>query len=217
MLRRAFSTQTCSAATTAASATLAGSRRFFNAKNSDSLAIQGPPQPPSVPSEPVVPLDFNPHIEWNQFPKEIFDPIYPYTREECLRMADEKFDYSTEEMAQKYGVRVHPPFKVNFLMAQFVSFVYITYQIWSGYRATGAHPSWPQWRLGVMADSRCPKISDDEIYLDQWINPPARQRMGKIYDPFWAWKPLVSTNIVNPYKIEHRNRDPAEFKHMCGV
>jgi hypothetical protein len=214
MLRRSVFSQPAKSFAAAATSSAAESRRHFSAKDSDALALQGPPQPPSTPSEPVVPLDFNPHIEWYQFPKEIFTPIYPYTREECIRMMDERFDYSAEELAQKYGVRVHPPFKWNFLLAQFVSFVYMSYQIWSCYRATGNHPTWPQWRLGVMADSRCPTITNDESYLDQWIWSPARPRTGKIYDKFWAWKPLVSTNIVNPFAIEFRHRDPSEFVHM---
>lgn len=214
MLRRSIA-PTASALTTAA-AHLRSARRAV-AHGHDQLSIQGPPQPPAVPQDPVIPMDFNPHIEWYEFPKEIFDPIYPYTREECIRMSDERWDYSTEELAEKYGLRIQPPFKFNFWCGWFVSFWYIFWQIWGAYRATGCHPTWPQWRMGVMADSRCPTIDDDEIYLDQWMHPPMRQRMGKLHDYFWAWKPLVKKNVTNPYAVEQRNRDPSEFKHMCGV
>jgi hypothetical protein len=220
MLRRAVFTQPGLRRTVAATSSIISSSATTHRHMSsghDSLALQGPPQPPAVPQDPVVPMDFNPHIEWYEFPKEIFDPIYPYTREEAMRMSDERWDYSMEELAQKYGLRIQPPFKFNFWVAWLVSFWYIYYEIWSGYRATGNHPSWPQWRLGVMADERCPKIHDDEIYLDQWMHPPMRQKMAKVYDRFWAWKPLVSTNIVNPYAIEFRHRDPSEFKHMTGI
>ena len=30
-----------------------------------------------IPQDPVQPIDFNPHIEWYEFPKEIFDMKFP--------------------------------------------------------------------------------------------------------------------------------------------
>jgi hypothetical protein len=215
MLRRAVFTQQSSRLAASAAATTGAARRHI-ATGHDQLALQGPPQPPAMPQDPVVPIDFTPHLEWYEFPKEIFDPIFPYTREECIRMSDERWDYSTEELAQKYGLRIQPPYKFNFWMAWMTSFWYIYYEIWSGYRATGNHPTWPQWRMGVMADERCPTIHPDEIYLDQWMHPPHRQRWGKSHDLFWMWKPVVATNVVNPWAVEFRRRDVSEFKHMLS-
>jgi len=168
-----------------------------------------------IPQDPIVPIDFNPHIEWFEFPKEIFDPKWPFTWEECVRNQDERWDSTADEMAHKYGLRLMPTPRLMFWIAYFTSFVYITFEMWSAYRAAGGHATWPQWRVGVMSSPKCPTITEDEIYIDQWMNPGFRQRNAK-HDLFWAWKPLVKKNPVNPWAIELERKDPSEFKHMIG-
>jgi len=168
-----------------------------------------------IPGDPVVPLDFNPHIEWYEFPKEIFDLKFPYTRDECIKFVDERWDSTADEMADKYGMRVSPPPKIPFWFAYFTSFLYIWYEMWSCYRGAGNHPTWPMYREAVMNSPNCPKINPDEVYLDQWRIPTLRQREGKS-DMFWSWKPLVKKEPQNPHTIPFQLPPVSEWIHMTS-
>jgi hypothetical protein len=207
MLRRRVATAAATAAPAAARSIATGN---------DSLTTAGPPKPPMIPQDPVTPMDFSPHIEWYEYPKEVWDPKFPYTREECIRMHDERWDSTQEEMAQKYGVRVLAPPKITFWAAWLISFLYIFYNFFACYRAAPEHPSWPQYRVAIQQSPDCPTIDDDEIYLSSWINPGHRQKWAK-WDRFWAWKPLVKKGgAQNKWGIELERKDPSEWKHMLG-
>ncbi len=180
------------------------------------VTIPGAPTPPMIPQEPVVPIDFNPHIEWFEFPKEIFDPIYPYTREECLRMVDERLEMDSREMAEKYGVFVNQCPRFLFWLAYTWGFIYLWFYLWSAYRAVGSHPKWNHWTSIVRASPDCPTLHPDEIYLDLWTRPDFRQRDGLKTDMFWQWKTPTKEKVFNPWKIEVEYRDPKEWKHMTS-
>jgi hypothetical protein len=177
------------------------------------LTLPGPPQPPMIPNDPVQPMDFNPHVEWYEFPKELFDMKFPYTREECIRMQDERWDSTADEMADKYGMKVSPPPKVPFAFAYFTACLYIWFELWSTYRGSGNHPTWPMHREAVRNSPTCPTITEDEVYLDQWRNPVLRQREGK-FDAFWNWKPVVKKEPVNPHAIPYEIPAVSTWQHM---
>uniref|UniRef100_A0A7S1MJH3 Uncharacterized protein n=1 Tax=Neobodo designis TaxID=312471 RepID=A0A7S1MJH3_NEODS len=204
MLRRRL------AATTAA----AGVRTVLDGKN---LTKTGAPIPPAIPEDPVTPMDFSPHIEWYEYPREVWDPKFPYTRDEAIRMQDEMWDSTQEDMADKYGVRVISPPKMMFWTAWFISGLYIFHNLMAAYRASPEHPTWPQYRVAIQQSPDCPTIDEDEIYLSTWINPGHRQKWAK-WDHFWAWKPLVKKGGVkdHKWKIEAEKKDPSEWSHMLG-
>ncbi|PWV02183.1 hypothetical protein C3747_190g49 [Trypanosoma cruzi] len=90
-------------------------RRGISTEQKD-ITRSGQPHPPAVPhNEPILPMDFNPHIEWFEYPKEIFDPKYPYTREESIRMTEESWESTMDEMASRYGMRLNMTTKTNVL------------------------------------------------------------------------------------------------------
>ena len=179
------------------------------------VMVPGAPTPPMIPPDPVIPMDFNPHIEWYEFPKEMYDPWYPFTREECLRMVDERYDYSSQELAEKYGVFLNATPRFLFWCAYLVMFIYLWTYLWGCYRSTGAHPKWQHWLAIVKSSPDCPTIHEDEIYLDQWLRLECRQKDYRL-DMFWQWKPLVKENAHNPFAIELEYRDPSEWKHMTS-
>ena len=181
------------------------------------LSKVGAPLPPTIPEDPVTPMDFSPHIEWYEYPREVWDPKYPYTREEAIRMQDEVWDSTQEEMADKYGVRVIAPPKLAFWSAWFLSGIYLFHNLMASYRASPEHPTWPQYRVAIQQSPDCPTIDEDEVYLSAWINPGHRQKWAK-YDHFWAWKPVVKKGGVkdHKWKIECERKDPVEWNHMLG-
>ena len=205
MLRRRLATSTAVAATRAI------------ANDNTALTKPGPPQPPMIPEDPITPMDFSPHIEWYEYPREVWDPKYPYSRDECIKMSDERFDSTADEMADKYGVRVISPPKLAFWTAYFISGLYLFHNLMACYRAAPEHPTWPQYRVAIQASPDCPTIDDDEVYLSNWINPGHRQKWAK-FDHFWAWKPLVKKGGVKSHKwaIEIERKDPSEWDHMLG-
>jgi hypothetical protein len=207
MLRRGLTTSPLCAA--------AAQRRHLSNK-ADELARMGAPTPPMIPEDPVVPMDFNPHIEWFEFPKECWDPRYPYTREECIRFQDERWDSTQDEMSEKYGMRIIPPPKLTFWLAYLMTCFYVTQFLYGMYRAQPGHPTYPDWRRRVEASPNCPTIAEDEEYLDQWMVPGFRQTKAKM-DPLWAWKPIVKRHGVdNPMAIPLQQMDVSEWKHMTS-
>lgn len=201
---------------TPAVSTFGAAKLRFVATRHDEVALPTAPQPPMIPEDPTTPMDFSPHIEWYEYPREVWDPKYPYTREECIRMHDERWDSTADEMAQKYGMRLIPTPKLPFWMAWFTMLLYIWFNLWSCYRSSPDHPSWPQWRVAIQEADDCPTIHEDEVYLDTWIAPQHRQRWYKA-DLFWAWKPVVKKDgATNPWAIELERKDPSEWKHMVG-
>lgn len=186
------------------------------ASGNDALTKPGPPQPPAIPVDPVTPLDFSPHIEWYEYPREVWDPKFPYTREESIRMHDEMWDSTMDEMAEKYGMRLIAPPKLAFWLAWLISAIYAGFNMLSLYRAAPEHPSWPQFRVAIQQAPDCPTIGEDEIFVSAWINPQHRQMWAK-YDRFWAWKPLVKKGgATHKWAIDLERKDPSEWKHMIG-
>ena len=177
---------------------------------------RGPPQPPMSPMEPVTPQDFNPHVDWFEFPKEIFDPRYPFTREECIRSKDEYFFSDPDELAQKYGVRITLPPTAVYYIAYMFWVAYVSWELWSLYRAMGGHPSYYHWEHIIMSGPHCPSVTEDEVYLDTWIAPFLRQRDFK-FDAFWQWKPVVKEGAKNPWAVPVKRRDPSEWRHLTSA
>lgn len=181
------------------------------------ITLPGAPQPPMISQEPAVPIDFNPHIEWYEFPKEIFDHRFPYTREECVRATEESYESTMDELASRYGMKLNFSTKPTFWMAWMLMFFNIWYTLWAAYRASGGEPKWPHFRNIVAAHPKCPTIDEDDIYLDQWINPGHREVHAR-NDNFWNWKPLVNREgaTKHQWSIPVERKDPSEWIHMTS-
>eukprot|EP00760_Papus_ankaliazontas_P034898 PhM_4_TR753/c0_g1_i1/m.95590 len=201
-------------ATTTSCGLIATTRRFIS-KDSDAITVRGPPLPPMHPREAVTPIDFNPHIDWFEFPKEIFDPKYPFTREECITARDEYFFTDADELAEKYGVRISNLPTAYYWLVYFMWMFYMWYELWSLYRAQGSHPSYFAWEHVIQASPHCPTVTDDEVYLDQWVSPHFRQKEFK-FDRFWQWKPPTKEGVENPWAIKLERKDPSEWRHMTS-
>lgn len=188
-------------------------RRQVSTEHKD-IASTGAPLPPAITSDPITPLDFNPHIEWYEFPKEMFDPRYPFTREECVRATEEPFENTMDEMASRYGMRLGYSPKPAFWLAWFLFFFHTYWSIWCLYRSAGGEPHWPHFRHIVAAHPRCPTIEDADNYVDLWQMPFSRENHAG-FDTFWQWKPLVDRNgCKSSYTIPFEHRDPSEWSHM---
>lgn len=177
----------------------------------------GASQPPAIPcNDPILPMDFNPHIEWFEFPKEIFDPKFPYTREESIRMTEESWESTAEEMASRYGMRLNVSTKPTFWMAWALMVLYGWYTLWGCYRALGSEPGWSHFRDVVLSQPNAPVLEEDDIYLDQWMRPELRERFVK-HDRFWNWKPLVKREGASTsWSIPMHHPDECEWRHMTS-
>lgn len=174
--------------------------------------------PPAIVSnDPVVPMDFNPHIEWFEYPKEVFNPKYPYTREESIRMTEESWESTMDEMASRYGMRLNMTTKPTFWMAWCLMFFYIWQTLWGCYRGAGLEPGWSHFSAIVLSQPNVPTIEEDDIYLDQWMRPEMREKFSK-YDIFWNWKPLVSREgAKTSWAIPFASQDVSEWGHMTSA
>ncbi|CCW68514.1 unnamed protein product [Phytomonas sp. Hart1] len=174
-------------------------------------------QPPAIPpNDPMLPMDFNPHIEWFEYPKEIFDPKYPYTREESIRMTEEAWESTMDEMASKYGMRLNMTSKPTFWMAWAMTFFYTWYTLWGCYRAMGTEPGWRDFKAIIQSQPNSPTLEADDIYLDQWMRPEMREKFSH-YDRFWNWKPLVNrTGAKTSWAIPIVAQDVSEWKHLTS-
>lgn len=177
----------------------------------------GNAQPPSIShNDSVLPMDFNPHIEWFEYPKEIFDPKYPYTREESIRMTEEAWDSTMDEMASRYGMKLNMTTKPTFWMAWMIMVFYAWYTLWGCYRSMGLEPGWSHFRDLVLQTPHPPTIEEDDIYLDQWMRPEMREKFSR-YERFWNWKPLVKRDgAKTKWQIENPVMDVSEWKHMTS-
>lgn len=183
--------------------------------------ISSPPSSSAFSSSsahPVSPMDFNPHIEWFEYPKEIFDPKYPYTREESIRMTEEAWDSTMEEMASRYGMKLNMTTKPTFWMAWMIMVFYAWYTLWGCYRAMGLEPGWSHFKDIVLQSPHPPTIEEDDIYLDQWMRPEMREKFSR-YERFWNWKPLVKRDggAQTSWKKENERLDVSEWKHMTSA
>lgn len=166
---------------------------------------------------PVLPMDFNPHIEWFEYPKEIFDPKYPYTREESIRMTEEAWESTMDEMASRYGMKLNMTTKPTFWMAWMIIVFYGWYTLWGCYRGMGLEPGWSHFRDLVLQQPHPPTVEEDDIYLDQWMRPEMREKFSR-YERFWNWKPLVKRDGASTkWSIENPRFDPSEWKHMTSA
>lgn len=217
MLRRITSLQSSSSATLLAGVIATSQRTLAHEHKQIVVPHHDPPKPPMIPYEPVMPMDFNPHIEWFEYPKEIFNPKYPYTREESIRMTEEAYESTMDEMAQRYGMRLNFSSKPTYWMAWFIMNFYCWQTLWGCYRGMGTEPGWPVFRAIVEAQPNCPTIDEDDIYLDQWIRPASRERMSR-YDKFYQWKPLVNREgaTKHDWAIPHDKKDVSEWVHMTS-
>ncbi|ORC86445.1 uncharacterized protein TM35_000281610 [Trypanosoma theileri] len=195
------------------------SRRNISTESKDLTSTGRPqqPQPPAVPhNEPILPMDFSPHIEWFEYPKEIFDPKYPYTREESIRMTEESWESTMDEMASRYGMRLNMSTKPTFWLAWSIMVFYSWYTLWGCYRAMGTEPGWSHFRNIVLSQPNVPTLEEDDIYLDQWIRPEIREKHAK-YERFWNWKPLVKRDgAQTSWKIPMQYQDESEWRHMTS-
>lgn len=221
MLRRGSHT-IASASTRLAAAcsvpALCSPARFLASEFKDiRLSNGGAAPPPSIShNEPVLPMDFNPHIEWFEYPKEIFDPKFPYTREESIRMTEESWESTMDEMASKYGMRLNMTTKPAFWLAWSLMFFYSWYTLWGCYRAMGTEPGWSHFKNVVLNQPTVPVLEEDEIYLDQWMRPEMREKFSR-YDRFWNWKPLVNRDgAKTSWQIPMQYADESEWKHMTS-
>jgi hypothetical protein len=210
MLRRVVVTSPCSAA-----AALCTSSRLVSHEHKD-ITIPGAPKPPMIPHEPIMPMDFNPHIEWFEFPKEIFNPKYPYTREESIRVTEEVWESTQDEMAQRYGIKCNYTTKPTYWMAWLMMVLYCWQTLWGCYRAMGTEPTWNVYRSIVESQPNCPTIEDDDIYLDVWMRPESRERYIR-YDKFYQWRPLVKREgAKTQWGIPLERLDVSEWVHMIS-
>lgn len=198
------------------------SRRWIASEYNGGSAISpvgssaGAAPPAITPNGPVLPMDFNPHIEWFEYPKEIFDPKYPYTREESIRMTEEAWDSTMDEMASRYGMRLNMTTKPTFWMAWMIMVFYGWYTLWGCYRAMGLEPGWSHFRDIVLQSPHPPTIEEDDIYLDQWMRPEMREKFSR-YERFWNWKPLVNREgAKTKWAITPERFDVSEWKHMTS-
>ncbi|AAZ11443.1 uncharacterized protein TEOVI_000703700 [Trypanosoma equiperdum] len=214
MLRRAVAISP--SATVVASRT---SSRHSSTGSKDLSSFGGNrPHPPAIQhNEPITPMDFNPHIEWFEYPKEVFDPKYPYTREESIRMTEESWESTMDEMASRYGMRLNMSTKPTFWMAWSLMFIYSWYTLWGCYRAMGTEPGWTHFRSVVLDQPNVPTLEEDDIYLDQWIRPEIREKHAK-YERFWNWKPLTKRDgAQTSWKIPMQYQDESEWRHMTSA
>lgn len=194
---------------------LTSSSRTVSHEHKD-LTVAGAPKPPMIPHEPLMPMDFNPHIEWFEFPKEVFNPKFPYTREESIRCTEESFESTQDEMAQRYGMKLNYSTKPTYWMAWCVMTFYCWQTLWCAYRAMGSEPGWPVFRGIVEAQPNCPTLEEDDIYVDVWLRPESKERYVR-YDKFVQWKPLVNRNGAHTsWSIPLERRDPSEWRHMVS-
>lgn len=191
--------------------------RYVSHEHKDVTTVAGTaPKPPMIAHEPVMPIDFNPHIEWFEYPKEIFNPKYPFTREESIRMTEESYESTMDEMARRYGMRLNYSSKPTFWMAWALTVFYAWQTMWGCYRASGPEPNWTMFRNVVEAQPNCPTMEEDDIYLDVWMRPEGRERHVR-YDKFYQWKPLSKRNgAKTTWPIPFEHRDVSEWKHMVS-
>ncbi|KAG5511292.1 hypothetical protein GH5_07540 [Leishmania sp. Ghana 2012 LV757] len=216
MLRRSCGAAVSTAAT-AVCAHLQCSARFIASEFKNvCLRNGGAAPPPSISSESILPMDFNPHIEWFEYPKEIFDPKFPYTREESIRMTEESWESTMDEMASRYGMRLNMTSKPTFWMAWCIMFFYSWYTLWGCYRAMGTEPGWSHFKSVVLNQPTVPVLEEDDIYLDQWMRPEMREKFSR-YDRFWNWKPLVKRDgAKTTWQIPMSYIDESEWRHMTS-
>ncbi|EPY26706.1 hypothetical protein AGDE_11133 [Angomonas deanei] len=161
-------------------------------------------------------MDFNPHIEWFEYPKEIFDPKYPFTREESIRMTEESWDSTMDEMASRYGMRLNMATKPTFWMAWMLMVFYGWYTLWGCYRGMGVEPGWSHFKNIVLNQPNVPTIEEDDIYLDQWARPEMREKFSRV-ERFWNWKPLVKRDgAKTSWAVPFEHKDVSEWKHMTS-
>lgn len=193
-------------------------------KNDDNKIIQSPVNnntpPPMFNSDNnntnFSPVDFNPHIEWFEYPKEIFDPKYPFTREEGIRMTEEAWDSTMDEMASRYGMRLNPSTKVYFVIGYFISAWYGWYTLWGSYRAMGLEPGYHHFLDIALQKAAAPEIEEDDIYLDWWVRPEYRERSSR-FDIFWNWKPPTKRDgAKTSWALPNPQHDPSEWIHMTS-
>ncbi|CAG9569335.1 conserved hypothetical protein [Leishmania major strain Friedlin] len=217
MLRRSCGTAILTAATTASTSPRCSARCIASEFKDIRPRSGGAAPPPSISNnEPILPMDFNPHIEWFEYPKEIFDPKFPYTREESIRMTEESWESTMDEMASKYGMRLNMSSKPTFWMAWFIMFFYSWYTLWGCYRAMGTEPGWSHFKNVVLNHPTVPVLEEDDIYLDQWMRPEMREKFSR-YDRFWNWKPLVKRDgAKTTWSIPMQYADESEWRHMTS-
>ncbi|RNF04237.1 hypothetical protein TraAM80_05504 [Trypanosoma rangeli] len=105
------------------------------------IARSGQPQPPPWPTtSPFFRWTSTPNIEWFEYPK------YPYTREKSIRMTEESWESTMDEMASRYGMQLNMTTKPTFWMAWSLMVFYSWYTLWGCYRAMGTEPGWPHFR-----------------------------------------------------------------------
>lgn len=171
----------------------------------------------SFSSSSTPPMDFNPHIEWFEYPKEIFDPKFPYTREESIRMTEEAWDSTMEEMASRYGMKLNMTTKPTFWMAWMIMCFYAWYTLWGAYRAMGLEPGWSHFRDIVLQSPHPPTLEEDDLFLDQWIRPEMREKFSR-YERFWNWNPVVKRDGAHTsWKTENNPLDVSEWEHMASA
>lgn len=194
------------------------SRRAFSGESKDLLVGGAPPLPPAIPQENVTPVDFNPHIEWYEFPKELWSPLWPYTSDECIRMCDDRWDSTADEMGKKYGWRIcgaAPVFVYAYWIGQTIT---IIWELWYLHRSPTEHAPATIWRMAVREAPNSPKVTDDDVYLDQWLMPQTRQVYWRM-DALWQWKPVVKDGksmklTLNP--PPDTKHDVSEWVHMTS-
>lgn len=175
------------------------------------------PLPPAIPQEPVAPLDFSPHIEWNEFPREVFDQRYPWNRDECVRGLDESFESTIDELTHRYGIRTNAPTK-GFFWGCWVMAVYVLWwELWSLYRAAGYEVLWPHWKKIVETHPNCPVMHEEDFYLDWWVWPSIRESRARKHETMWSWKPAIKRNATKDHQfaVPMEYRDPSEWQELC--
>ena len=183
------------------------------------LSHPAAPLPPMISQELIMPLDFSPHIEWYEFPKEVFNPRFPMTREDNIQAHDEFWDADPTELAEKYGVKFGtPPGKAMFAMGWLVIMMHTWWTLWGMYRGAGYEPMYQDYKRVVESHPNCPVVDEQDIYLDTWCNSRTRHALSK-FDILWAWKPLLdeeSNKHPNQWQIKFEHQDPSEWRHMLG-
>ena len=198
-------------------APLCASQCRFVSKEHKEITKPGAPLPPMVTKDSYIPMDFSPHIEWYEYPKEIFNHAYPYTREEQLRCTDEVWESTQEEMGSRYGIRLAQITRFYF-WAGYIGWIwYGWFYLWGFYRSMGPDPKWAAFRAIVETDPNHPTVEEDDVYLDNWINPVWRARWCK-WDRFWRWKPVVNRDGATKHQwaLPDEKLDPSEWRHMTS-
>ncbi len=166
--------------------------------------------------EPIVSSDFNPHIEWYEFPMEIWDPYYPHTREERIAGREAIYTQTYDELADRYGLRAQTPFKISSVMGFILTAFYPVYIIWSFYRTWGLEHCYGDMVAIMEAEGTVVKIEDDELFLDNWMGTCQRMFYYQ-HDFLIGWKPPVKEGgAETSWKIPFEPKDVSEFKHLLS-